>query len=71
MIYLMSRARAALSYWIRPYDMLADRRRWRWQPRTPCGSEAWVSAPAATQETLQRLVEAHESRITNHDERPS
>lgn len=25
------------SYWVRPYDMLADRRRWFWQPRTPCG----------------------------------
>lgn len=26
-----------LGYVIRPYDMLADRRRWFWQPRTPCG----------------------------------
>lgn len=25
-----------VSYAIRPYDMLADRRRWFWQPRTPC-----------------------------------
>lgn len=24
-------------YWIRPFDMLADRRRWAWQPRQPCG----------------------------------
>lgn len=24
------------SYWIRPYDMIADRRRWRWQPAAPC-----------------------------------
>jgi hypothetical protein len=24
-------------YWIRPFDSLADRRRWRWQPRQPCG----------------------------------
>lgn len=24
------------SYAIRPYDMLADRRRWFWQPPTPC-----------------------------------
>lgn len=24
-------------YWIRPYDMLADRRRWRWQPAQRCG----------------------------------
>jgi len=27
----------ALGYKLRPYDMLADRRRWCWQPRTPCG----------------------------------
>lgn len=25
------------AYAVRPYDMLADRRRWFWQPRTPCG----------------------------------
>lgn len=24
-------------YWIRPFDSLADRRRWKWQPRQPCG----------------------------------
>lgn len=24
------------SYRVRPYDMLADRRRWFWQPRTRC-----------------------------------
>lgn len=24
-------------YWIRPYDMLADARRWRWQRRQRCG----------------------------------
>jgi hypothetical protein len=23
-------------YWLRPYDMLADRRRWRWQPAQRC-----------------------------------
>lgn len=26
-----------IGYWIRPYDMLADRRRWRWQPAQRCG----------------------------------
>lgn len=26
-----------VGYVVRPYDMLADRRRWWWQPRTPCG----------------------------------
>ncbi len=27
---------ARLGYWVRPYDMLADSRRWRWQARFPC-----------------------------------
>lgn len=26
-----------VGYWVRPYDMLADARRWRWQPRHRCG----------------------------------
>lgn len=26
-----------IGYRIRPYDMIVDRRRWFWQPRTPCG----------------------------------
>jgi hypothetical protein len=26
-----------VGYWVRPYDMLADRRRWRWQPAQRCG----------------------------------
>jgi hypothetical protein len=26
-----------IGYVIRPYDMLADRRRWFWQPRLRCG----------------------------------
>lgn len=26
-----------LGYLVRPYDMLADNRRWFWRPRTPCG----------------------------------
>lgn len=30
-------ALARLGYAIRPYDLVADRRRWRWQPRTRCG----------------------------------
>lgn len=28
----------SLCYWFRPYDMLADRRRWRWQPAQRCMS---------------------------------
>lgn len=25
-----------LSYWLRPFDLLADARRWRWQARLCC-----------------------------------
>lgn len=58
-----ARARARLGYWhavlvcwgyhVRPYDMVADRRRWFWQKPTRCGAaltraqlaaiEAWVT----------------------------
>jgi len=27
----------SVGYWIRPYDMLGDRRRWRWQAVQRCG----------------------------------
>jgi hypothetical protein len=33
-----------IGYAIRPYDMLSDRRRWRWQPRTRC-SRIWWCPP--------------------------
>ena len=33
-------------YWIRPYDMLADARRWFWQPRQRCGWPAGMSQAA-------------------------
>lgn len=26
-----------VGYWIRPYDMIADARRWFWQRRARCG----------------------------------
>lgn len=32
----------SVGYTIRPYDMLADRRRWRWQGRTRCGPPPWL-----------------------------
>lgn len=61
--YLASRARTEVTYawscawyWVRPYDMLADRRRWRWRPRARCGSEVWASAPADVQAALSALV---------------
>lgn len=30
-------AAVMVGYWFRPYDMVADRRRWRWQSRALCG----------------------------------
>jgi hypothetical protein len=30
-------AAETVGYWLRPYDMLADRRRWFWQPAQRCG----------------------------------
>lgn len=29
-------AATMVGYWLRPYDMLADERRWAWQPPTCC-----------------------------------
>lgn len=34
-----------ISYLLRPYDMLADRRRWLWQPRQQCGFWGGELAP--------------------------
>ena len=34
-----------LGYLIRPYDMIADRRRWWWQRRAKCGSQVWAELP--------------------------
>lgn len=32
-----------VGYAVRPYDMLADARRWFWQPRARCGWPAGIS----------------------------
>lgn len=56
-----------LSYWLRPYDMLADARRWRWAVPTPC------ILPAAEAERLIARIGhwrcwcACPSPITYHD----
>ena len=34
----------SVGYAIRPYDMLADRRRWRWRPAQRCGAPPEVLA---------------------------
>lgn len=41
------------SYTIRPYDMVADRRRWAWQKRARCG---WPSSM-----TPDEITEAHDA----------
>lgn len=33
---LLAAISAYISYYIRPYDPLSDRRRWCWQPRSQC-----------------------------------
>lgn len=38
-------------YWLRPYDMLADRRRWRWQPRQRCGFSYGIRLDPPTKPT--------------------
>lgn len=34
-----------VGYWIRPYDILADARRWWWQPRRRCGFSLGWNVP--------------------------
>lgn len=43
-----------IGYWIRPYDMLADRRRWRWQPRQRCGGVIYLP-----EETTRLMVQGY------------
>ena len=40
-------ARDWLAYRLRPYDPIADARRWFWQRRSECGSEWAARNPAA------------------------
>lgn len=44
-------------YWIRPYDMLADRRRWRWRPRQRCGWSYGLRADAHYFDEIHSLPE--------------
>lgn len=48
--------RTRLSYWLRPFDDLGDRRRWRWQPRTPCGAPPGLAAELT--EAAERALDA-------------
>lgn len=45
-------------YWVRPFDMLGDRRRWRWQRRTPCSR----MLDPAERAVLTELVEDYQKR---------
>jgi len=40
-------------YWIRPYDMIADRRRWFWQPRQRCGGVIYLPAELPPADTIE------------------
>lgn len=57
--------RVRLRYWIRPFDMLADRRRWRWQPAQPCGLGAFSEEQReAVTEAVARYVRDNPSGPT-------
>jgi hypothetical protein len=45
-----------LGYWIRPYDMIADARRWCWQPRAKCGARVWADMPDDVKAQLAAAV---------------
>jgi len=38
-----------VGYWVRPYDMLLDARRWFWQPRQRCGWPAGMPREAVAE----------------------
>lgn len=46
-----------LGYWLRPFDMIADRRRWRWQGRTRCGRQVWADAPPEAKAAVLDAIE--------------
>ena len=48
----MAHIAAIVGYRLRPYDLLADRRRWFWQPRQPCGLPAVPNLEAMIQDVI-------------------
>jgi hypothetical protein len=54
--------RIDLGYWIRPYDMLADRRHWRWQRPAPCGRVALASLTPQQRAALEAAVAERRNR---------
>ena len=45
MVAELVHAAQCVGYWVRPYDMLADRCRWRWRPRQRCGWSYGLGLP--------------------------
>jgi len=43
-------------YAVRPYDMLADARRWRWRRPAPCGRAWWAELPPHARAEIIRAV---------------
>ena len=56
----LSWALGACGYWVRPYDMLADARRWRWQPRTPCQHGGFVIEEPAERKRMAEWMVGHD-----------
>lgn len=62
-----ARARAEVRYWravlvcwgyhIRPFDMLADRRHWRWQKPSPCGRQKWAALTSAERAAIAAALQ--------------
>jgi hypothetical protein len=50
-------AAESAGYWIRPYDMITDARRWRWQPRAKCGSQVFAELPDTDRLELINIAE--------------
>lgn len=58
----------ALAYWLRPFDMLVDSRRWRWEKRTPCGRQMapeWRAAVTAAVEQLMATPDLAAAGLTD------
>lgn len=53
--YLASQA----GYWVRPYDQIADRRRWRWQRPAPCGYQVGLTLTGAEAAELRAHLLGH------------
>lgn len=56
----------SVGYWFRPYDMLADARRWRWQARTPCQRGGIVTG-VSDRPDLVRFLLSQGEKITTRE----